>query len=372
MASAFGRPGGVTVSRAAHGTLLHLEQRPLVTAHGEFTAHVFHNTETHRYALALVRGDVDDSEPVLTRVHSSCVTSESYGACDCDCSGQLDVALGAIAAEGRGVVFYLLQEGRGAGFVAKARDRMIVQSSRHRVTTFEAYEQMGLGGDHRRYDEVAFACRILGVRAPLRLLTNNPEKVEALEAEKLVIDSTVPLREEVSPFNLHYLASKSRSGHAFDDPSRRDRAAELPEAVTYFDPHPLAEAPEFLHVASYLLPVRLGAGVASAPHWFWLHLHFDGGSRTERVVFTYRRDPSVAPLVRVQPERIFDRFRARSGCRDWLATAREMIERGAGCVAFLPTVLDFDTEASSPAAAVAPDSAAERLLAHHLRRFPSD
>lgn len=353
---------------AAHGTLLRLEQHPLSTAHGVFETHVFHNIETQRYAIALTLGQVDDPAPLLTRVHSSCVTSEAFGACDCDCAGQLDVALRTIRAEGRGAVFYLLQEGRGAGFLAKARDRMIVQSSRHRMTTFEAYEQMGLGGDHRRYDEVAFACRMLSVRAPLRLLTNNPEKVAALESEKLVIESTVPLHEQVSPFNLHYLASKSRSGHALGDPSQRDCAADLPEVVRYFDPYLLDDAPRFLHVASYLLPVRLPPAasipsVPTEPHWFWLHLHFDRRERKERVVLTSRRDPDAEPLVRVHNERLLDRFLGRHGCSEWLATVRDIADRGAGCVAFLPTTLGGRPDA----AAAAPDRAAEQLLAHHLR-----
>ncbi|MDJ0852323.1 MAG: hypothetical protein QNK04_28470 [Myxococcota bacterium] len=222
-----------------HATLLSLGDRRLVTAEGAFRAHVFRNLETRSFAVALVRGDVGGREPLLARVHSSCVTSESWRGCDCDCAVQLHGALGLIAAAGRGVLFYLQQEGRGAGFAAKARDRMLVQASRHRLTTFEAYEQMGLLGDHRRYDEVAAACRLLGVRAPLRLLTNNPEKRVALEAEKLAVEEVLPLASPPSPFNLHYLASKSRSGHALTPPREVEEPAEPPETVDAFAPHPL-------------------------------------------------------------------------------------------------------------------------------------
>src|SRR6185436_1559805 len=113
-----------------------------------------------------VVGAVGAPAPLLARVHSSCVTSEAYGACDCDCAEQLAASLAEIAGAGRGVLFYLMQEGRGAGFAAKARDRMLVQTSRHRLTTFEAYARMGLDHDCRRYEEVGDLCRLLGVRAP--------------------------------------------------------------------------------------------------------------------------------------------------------------------------------------------------------------
>ena len=128
---------------------------PLDTVHGDFAAHVFQNVATGRFAFAVAHGDVRGEQPLLARIHSSCVTSETFGGCDCDCVDQLELALQRIVDAGRGVVFYLMQEGRGAGFAAKARDRMIVQASRNRLTTFEAYERMGLVRDHRRYDEVA-------------------------------------------------------------------------------------------------------------------------------------------------------------------------------------------------------------------------
>src|SRR5215475_5941902 len=172
---------------AIDGSLLALGERPLDTVHGRFRAHRFHNLTTGQPALAVAVGDLGGRAAVLARAHSSCITSEVYGACDCDCAEQLDAALAAIAAAGRGVLFYLTQEGRGAGFAAKARDRMLVQASRNRLTTFEAYDRLGLGHDQRRYDEVAAACRLLGVRAPLRVLTNNPEKLDTLRAARVAV-----------------------------------------------------------------------------------------------------------------------------------------------------------------------------------------
>ena len=106
---------------ASEGSLLALDERPLDTVHGRFQAHRFHNLTTGQPAVAVATGDLTGRSPLLARVHSSCITSEVYGACDCDCAEQLDAALAAIAAAGRGVLFYLTQEGRGAGFAAKAR-----------------------------------------------------------------------------------------------------------------------------------------------------------------------------------------------------------------------------------------------------------
>src|SRR5215468_10688416 len=153
---------------AIDGSLLALDERPLNTVHGRFRAHRFHNLSTGQPAVAVATGDITGRSPLLARVHSSCITSEAFGACDCDCAEQLDAAIAQIAHGGRGALFYLMQEGRGAGFVAKALDRMLVQASGNRLTTFEAYAQLGLPDDQRSYGEVAAMVRLLGVTAPLR------------------------------------------------------------------------------------------------------------------------------------------------------------------------------------------------------------
>lgn len=343
---------------------MQLEERRLATRHGEFRAHVFHDSAAGRLALVLLRGDVRRPEPLLARVHSSCATSETYGACDCDCAGQLDAALRVIAREGRGALFYLMQEGRGAGFGAKARDRMLVQASRQRLTTFEAYERMGLGGDHRHYGQVAFACQLLGIEAPLRLLSNNPGKLAALEAAKLRVAGSLPLRRRASPWSSHYLDAKSRSGHDLVRSRAPGRAAELPEEVVAFEPHPLPGLPRMLRLASYLLPIRLRRG---PPQWFRLHLYFDSKALVERVVLTHGRGQHPDPLVCVQRELLFERFappaREAPERRRWLANAREMVRRGAGCTAFLP--LEIGAPGGVARGAPRPDEAAELLLAHH-------
>jgi GTP cyclohydrolase II len=340
------------VTPRLHGTLLAVGARAMDTRHGRFQAHRFHDLATERPALALAYGDVAGREPVLARVHSSCVTSEAYGACDCDCAEQLDAALAAIAREGRGVLFYLLQEGRGAGFAAKALDRMLVQASGNRLTTFEAYERLGLGHDHRHYDQVAAAGRLLGVTAPLRLLSNNPDKLAQLRAAGVRIAGRRALAVDASPFSVHYLTAKSRSGHLLS--AGGDTAATLPEAVTFRQPRVVRGAPRVLALASYLLPLR-----APAPAWFRLHLYLDTATRQERVVLTHgtgRRRERVPPLLHVQRDALLERFPLRrpGPAAEWARVRAAMVRHGAGCALFLPE--------DDPG-----DAGAALLLANHLR-----
>jgi 3,4-dihydroxy 2-butanone 4-phosphate synthase / GTP cyclohydrolase II len=360
---------------SVRGTLLELGDHCAETVHGDFTVRVFLNLSTRSLVLALCRGAVTDPAPLLARVHSSCMTSETFGGGDCDCAGQLDAALAAIAARGRGVCFYLMQEGRGAGFVAKARDRMIVQASRDRVNTFDAYTRMGLGRDYRRYDEVAFARAALGIDAPLLLLSNNPEKVEAVRRAGIPVERVLPLERAPSPFNRHYLAAKSRSGHTLHAPGLA--GAKLPEPVAYFDPQALEERPRFVRVASYLLPIRPRTDRDTA-HWFRLHAYFDLTTSHERVLFTYRRRADALPLLRVQPESLFERLPLRRGgdrAARWRAAVDAIVERGAGCAIFVlydDPAANFGTALATPTGvpfgplSTAEDDDVVWLLAQHL------
>jgi 3,4-dihydroxy 2-butanone 4-phosphate synthase / GTP cyclohydrolase II len=338
------------VTPAVQGALLALDVRRLDTIHGRFRAHRFHNLTTGQPALAVATGRLRGRAPLLARVHSSCVTSEVYGACDCDCAEQLDAALAAIGRAGRGVLFYLSQEGRGAGFAAKARDRMLVQASRHRLTTFDAYERLGLGHDQRRYDEVAAACHLLGIAAPLRVLTNNPEKLDALRAAGVAVAGHRPVAVGASPFSVHYLAAKSRSGHLLVPGG--GAVAVLPERVTRLRPRAVRGAPRFLELASYLLPLR-----TPSPAWFRLHLYLDVVARRERVVLTHglRHRLRRPPLVHVQHDALLERFPLRRPhlARRWARARAAIVRHGAGCVLFLPE-------------GEAPEPATVGLLARHL------
>ncbi len=349
------------------GQLLYLGARRLHTRHGEFLAHVAQNLATGAVAFAITRGDFRSGDPLLARVHSSCVTSETFGGCDCDCVEQLDAALAQIANAGRGAVFYLLQEGRGAGLVAKARDRMIVQASGHRVTTFEAYTRMGLEHDLRRYDEVGSLCRLLEIVAPLTILTNNSDKLAALRAQAGVeIGGSEVLSRPASPWNQHYIRSKYRSGHQLEDPGHQRRAA-LPEPVVAFDPHPLPEDPRFIVMASYFLPIRpSGQEHVVDPVWFRVHAYFDLASGAERVVLSYGDADAASPLVRIQRESLLERFPLAGGGAGkslWHASVKRMVADGAGVATFVSPD-GFDARLREMPGDPVPCA---RLLSHHLR-----
>jgi 3,4-dihydroxy 2-butanone 4-phosphate synthase/GTP cyclohydrolase II len=363
---------------SVQGSLLYLGARGLETKHGAFRAHLFRNLSTRQSLLAVARGDLASPPPLLARVHSSCVTSEAFAACDCDCAEQLDGALGTIAASGRGVIFYLMQEGRGAGFALKARDRMMVQASRDAVTTFEAFERMGLHRDQRRYEEVASVIRILGITSPLELLTNNPDKVAAMERQGIAIARVLSIRHRPSPYNLHYLAAKSRSGHALGEPASDASAAELPEPVACFAPYAVAGSPGLVHMASYLLPIRTrrkANGGSTRPVWFKSHVYFDLDESIERVVLTYRRSDSPAPLVRIQGDSLLERFSLSGGGggrEGWLETVERIVARGAGCAIFLaPDPLGGTRIAGEGAGAAPTGETIARLVALHLAGRPA-
>ena len=342
------------------GALLYRGSRELDTNHGPFTVHLAQNLATRRHALALTHGEVRSTEPLLARVHSSCVTSESYGACDCDCVTQLGAALATIAERGRGVVFYLMQEGRGAGFAVKARDRMMVQASRHRLDTFEAYRRMGFRADQRNYGEVVELVRLLGVRAPLQVLTSNPDKVAALD-DLVRIEGILPLAGDASPYNRHYLEAKIRSGHRLVDSNSAEALAELPESVEVFEPYALPERPRFVHLATYLLPIADAGG----PHWFRLFAYFDLDAAEERVVLAYGPTDAAAPLVRVQRERLLERLPLREGRRErehFSAATICATAAGAGLIGLVPA-RGFDRDLAEHSADPAPTA---ELLAYHL------
>ena len=163
----------------------------LATRHGRLSTRLYRGSDGS-IGMALWVGDLAEQKPILSRVHSSCFTSEGLFALDCDCVTQLDVAIYAIVQRTRGVIFYLLQEGRGAGLPNKARDRSIVQSSRGTIDTYGAYESLGLDPDPRTYGLVKPMCADLGINQPLTLMTNNPSKIDALTAVGL--DMSPPSR----------------------------------------------------------------------------------------------------------------------------------------------------------------------------------
>ncbi len=243
--------------RPLYGQTLYIANCSLDTRFGPFHAYIFQDIIDKHYIIALAYGDIVNSKLLYTRLHSSCVTSETLRGCDCDCVQQLEGAFKVIAEKGKGILFYLMQEGRGVGYVGKARDRMLVQASLDQLSTFQAYAAMGLQKDHRNYDNISQICYLLGIQASFVVLTNNPDKVNALKAQGLNVARTEALEFEPSPFNLAYLTSKAAGGHILKRPAETSvKRALPPEPVVPFKPHVIPNAQRFIYSASYFLPMK--------------------------------------------------------------------------------------------------------------------
>lgn len=243
--------------RPLYGTTIYLANCPLDTRFGPFRAYIFQDIIDKHYIIALAHGDIVGAKTLYTRLHSSCVTSETLRGCDCDCVQQLEGAFKVIAEKGNGILFYLMQEGRGVGYLGKSRDRMLVQASLDQISTFHAYASMGLKKDHRNYENISHICYLLGITASWIVLTNNPDKVEALKSQGLTVAATESLEFEPSPFNLAYLTSKAAGGHILKRPAATSvKRALPPEPVTPFKPYALKDAKRFIYSASYFLPMK--------------------------------------------------------------------------------------------------------------------
>jgi 3,4-dihydroxy 2-butanone 4-phosphate synthase/GTP cyclohydrolase II len=186
------------------------------TRHGEFTAAGYRSTFDDREHVALVRGDIGDGRDVLVRVHSECLTGDVFGSLRCDCGPQLDSALEAVAAEGRGVVLYVRgHEGRGIGLLHKLQAYELQDAG---SDTVDANLELGLPADARDYGTGAQILADLGVHS-MRLLTNNPAKRAGLEGYGLTVVGRVSLPTHAHPENLTYLRTKrDRMGHEIQLP----------------------------------------------------------------------------------------------------------------------------------------------------------
>jgi 3,4-dihydroxy 2-butanone 4-phosphate synthase/GTP cyclohydrolase II len=197
--------------RLRHETLVREVAAPrLPTVYGEFRIHAFHSDVTGDENVALVMGEIDPDDPVLVRVHSQCLTGDIFGSSRCDCGVQLEQALERIAAEGKGVLLYLLQEGRGIGLMNKLRAYELQEQGHD---TVEANERLGFRPDQREYGIGAQILRDLGVRK-MRLMTNNPSKYIALNGYGLEIVERIPLEVPPTDNSRAYLRTKrEKLGH---------------------------------------------------------------------------------------------------------------------------------------------------------------
>ena len=182
----------------------------LPTEFGSFELVAFEQKNTGDHHLALIKGKWDKDEPVMVRVHSSCVTGDIFGSCRCDCGPQLHAAMKMVEKEGKGVVVYMNQEGRGIGLVNKLKAYKLQENG---LDTVQANLELGFRMDERDYGVGAQILRDLGV-AKLRLISNNPVKRAGLEGYGLEIVETIPLEVAPNPHNQNYLETKrDKMGH---------------------------------------------------------------------------------------------------------------------------------------------------------------
>lgn len=180
------------------------------TAYGHFRLIPFKGKPDGREHIALIKGDVADGEPVLVRVHSSCATGDIFGSCRCDCGEQLHRAMQMIEKEGRGVLLYLQQEGRGIGLMDKIKAYKLQEEG---LDTVDANLHLGHKADERDYGVGAQILHKLGVKR-MRLLTNNPRKRIGLEGYGLTVEENVPIEVEPNDYNRFYMhTKKERMGH---------------------------------------------------------------------------------------------------------------------------------------------------------------
>ena len=187
-----------------------IETSELPTDIANFKVHAFTEKENKKDHLVIAFGDLSSDQPVLARIHSQCITGESFFSMRCDCRFQLTESLEQITKNGSGVIFYLQQEGRGIGLSNKIRAYKLQDEG---MDTVEANHQLGFHEDERNYEIVVSMAEHLNIKS-VNLMTNNPKKINALEKMGLIINKRVPILSKSNKHNKKYLSTKAlKLGH---------------------------------------------------------------------------------------------------------------------------------------------------------------
>jgi GTP cyclohydrolase II len=201
---------GVSLDASVDHALAYVAPCDLPTPWATFRLHAFVEKSTGKEHLALTLGDVADGQPVLVRIHSECLTGDALFSQRCDCGAQLEMALRKIAAEGRGALLYLRQEGRGIGLVNKIHAYRLQDAG---ADTVEANQELGFAPDQRNYRLCQPMLQQLGITT-LRLMTNNPRKIDAMKLMHVQVVERISLVVKQNPHNERYLATKAaKLGH---------------------------------------------------------------------------------------------------------------------------------------------------------------
>ena len=199
----------MTTTHNTPAPVRHIAACRLPTAHGVFQMHGFEDCRSGQEHIALVMGDVANGTPVLSRIHSECLTGDALFSQKCDCGPQLEAALHTIGQEGRGILVYLRQEGRGIGLINKIRAYALQDQG---MDTVEANLALNLPVDARDFTIAKHIYDYFNIRS-IRLLTNNPEKLETLRQSGIGIAERLPLHVGGNPENQNYLDTKAAKLH---------------------------------------------------------------------------------------------------------------------------------------------------------------
>ena len=347
-----------------YGTTIFIGEKKVQMNCGEFNSLVFQDIINKNYIIALQKFD-SNTETLYTRIHSSCVTSEMFDSQDCDCVQQLEGAIQLIS-EKQGILFYLIQEGRGSGYIGKARACQMVQYNEYNdidMTTFDAYKSLGMKKDYRSYHNIKEIMIMMDIyEKKFILLTNNPDKINNLKKLNVNVVDIYNIEFVPNQFNKSYLVSKEKTGHQLKkiknditsylrlNPDETDSTLKtiLPnQPIDIFEPYHIKEYKRFILCASYYLPIKLhnnrfvlskkqidfltnkGTDFKTSKHfvelnpdivqkyniinpvWFQVNLYYDLTTNLDYILLKYK-DPFCEseniPIVRVHSESIFDRF----------------------------------------------------------------